>query len=49
MWLHLKFGREVQEVASMASIAIEPRESGKENIHCICNTIMGLFMAQSIV
>ena len=47
MRLHLSFGREVQEVASMASIVAELRKSGKENIHYICKTTMGLFLAQS--
>ena len=36
---------EVQEVVSIASIVAEPRKIGKENIHYICNTTMGLFMA----
>ena len=47
MRLHLSFGREVQEVVSIASIVAEPRKIGKENIHYICNTTVGLFMAQS--
>ena len=42
MRLHLSFGREVQEVASMAAIAPEPRKIGKENIDYICNTTVGL-------
>ena len=42
MRLHLSFGREVQEVASMAAIVAEPRKIGKENIHYICNTTVGL-------
>ena len=40
----LSFCREVPEVSSMASIGVEPRKSGKENIHYIYNTIVGLFM-----
>ena len=40
--MHLSFGREMQEVASMAAIGIEPRKIGKENIHYICNTTVGL-------
>ena len=44
--MHLSFGREVQVVAFMDSIAAEARKIGKENIHYICNTTVGLFMAQ---
>ena len=40
--MHLSFGRELQEVASMAAIVAEPRKIGKENIHHICNTTVGL-------
>ena len=40
--MHLSFGREVQEVASMAPITAEPRKIGKENIDYICNTTVGL-------
>ena len=40
--MHLSFGREVQEVASMASIAAKPRKIGKENMHYICDTLVGL-------
>ena len=42
MRLHLSFGREVQEVASMAAIVPEPRKIREENIDYICNTTVGL-------
>ena len=40
--MYLSFGREVQEVVSMAAIAVEPRKIGKENILYICDTTVGL-------
>ena len=39
---HLSFGREMQDVVSMAAIVAEPRKIGKENIHYICNTTVDL-------
>ena len=45
--MHLNFGREVQEVVSMASNAADARKIGKGNIHYIYNNTMGLLMAQS--